>query len=781
MMVEQPTDGFSPGSTGPARQAGGSRARIDRYEIVRSIGRGGQGEVFLAWQTDPRGKVREAALKILRRDASSDPAQVDRFLHEANILASLDHPNIVKLWERGESNGEYYYAMQYIEGVTLDEYVRDTRPTVHQQLAIFRQLAEAVSYLHQQAVIHRDLKSGNIRVNTEGRPFIIDFGLAKQAGVSVDPYGWRMGTPRDMAPEQTFGDPHLIDVRTDVYALGFILYRMLTGSCPYPVESPFDHEVVFRHIRETPPDVGKLTRAGVDRQAQDIVLRCLAKGREQRYQSAADILADLRRYAHLEPLDRATRRRPVGPLARLAGKAARNRALASIIALVVVSAAAIGLAWLETRPSIPAAGTLADRVFTPWFEVTARLATPHHWFENVMVIAMDEESKLRIPALAKEHQCPDVSADTIVSWRQLHGAMMRRLAPAEPRAVVWDYYFDAETPYDRDFIAGVEALQGRGAKVVVAAAELQEDGSPQISPPIRERVDAWGLIWAQPRQNEAPDVSLVAKVLPGVVVPAIGLATFALLQHPDCGFGIDWDDDAECVLRYRRSGELDSSGISWLAPVDRITLTETHGFPILAGSAWLPARMGYFRLELPDQPALDEHTVSYQAVFDADDETLRRWFHGKVLVVGNAWRSMPEPDWHAVGPRYRDGGVFGVYLVGETIGALLKAHYVRRASPLHRAGWCVVLALGGLLLGARFPGRTSRLRRYAGAVAVTASCVAGAAGAYVAWRYLCTPAPMIVALWLAVAAGSWVVAAGHTLNCRQTILSGTMTTRRGGR
>jgi predicted Ser/Thr protein kinase len=743
---------------------------IEGYEITEPYAKGGQGFVYLATRVHRGQDVRQVALKVLKRESGSDPRLVERFLHEANILAALDHPNIIKLWDKGLSNGWHYYAMEYVEGCSLDEYIRESKLTIHQKLAIFREICEAVSYFHQQAVIHRDLKSANIRVNREGRPYVIDFGLAKQVGVLLDPYGWPIGTLFHMAPEQTSGDPHLVDVRTDIYALGVILFRMLTDTYPYPLEDLNffeDQDQVFRRIRETPPDRAALSRAGVDRDAQAIVLQCLSKRKEDRYQSVADLLADLRRYATMEPIGPDGRR--LGWRARLA--AARNRWPALVSATLLIAVAGWGLVRAEMRPDAWFPLAFTDGAFASAAKSVGSWLSPHYWFDDVMVVALDDDSHSKIRALAAAHDCPDVSVDSVKSWRQLHGAMMKRLARAAPRAVVWDFYFpDDQELYDSGFVSGVRILHDAGARVVVAAATLRDDYLPQMSGSIREAVDGWGLISARTRYRAAPEIALVYKIASRRPIPFVSLAAFGLIQHPDCELEIGWEGENEVVLRYTRVPAAANGRSDWLPVEDRIHLTDTDTHKVITGTAELPYRVAYFRLELPPQSALDDHTVSYADVFGADDETLRRRFGGRIVVIGDARKNTADRAY--AGPGYRAERVSGVYFVAETIGALLEAHYIRRPTAGGQFGWCLAFALGGLVIGNRFAGREKRVRRYAANMLITVGCLALTLVVYVSSRYLCTPTALIMALWLGAGAGSWIMAAWQELNRRQVVLGG---------
>ena len=213
-----PSDGLSRPSRLPAADS------IEGYELLREIHRGGQGVVYKAVQ---KATKRTVALKVLLEGPYASPRQRHRFEREIDLVASLQHPNIVTVYDSGVTHdGRHYFAMEYIHGLSLDAYLSDKALTVDETLLLFQQICAAVNYAHQRGVIHRDLKPANIRIDSNGKPHILDFGLAKAAGASladgapVTVTGEFMGTLAYASPEQTQGDPHLIDIRTDVYSLG---------------------------------------------------------------------------------------------------------------------------------------------------------------------------------------------------------------------------------------------------------------------------------------------------------------------------------------------------------------------------------------------------------------------------------------------------------------------------------------------------------------------------------------------------------------------------------
>lgn len=291
---------------------------IPGYQIIREIHHGGQGIVYQAVQQSTKRRV---AIKVLLEGPYASQASRRRFDREVELVASLKHPSIVAIFDSGlTSDQRQYYVMDYVSGYRLQEYVSAKRPPLRESLDLFARIAEAVSFAHQKGVIHRDIKPLNIVVDAEDNPKILDFGLAKAVAGGVDHAvsmsGQVLGTLPYMSPEQTRGKTEEVDVRTDVYALGVVLYEMLTGTYPYPVVGEMVD--VLHHITRTDPkppnrawtaDTGVLAdRSGrggcpIDQEVETIVLKALAKDRDRRYQSAGELARDVRHYLAGEPID----------------------------------------------------------------------------------------------------------------------------------------------------------------------------------------------------------------------------------------------------------------------------------------------------------------------------------------------------------------------------------------------------------------------------------------------------------------------------------------------
>ncbi len=272
------------------------------YELTREVHRGGQGVVYQAMQKATKRKV---AIKVLREGPFAGDRDRARFEREVQILARLNHPGIVAIHESGSAAGRVFFVMDYVAGQPLDVHVASVDRGVRGALVLFAKVCHAVNAAHLRGVIHRDLKPSNIVVDSTGEPHILDFGLAKTGLWGGDPVvtqtGQFVGSLPWASPEQAEGDPDRIDVRTDVYSLGVILYHMLTGRFPYPVTGPLRD--VLDNIGRAEPARPRTHNPGVDDEVEAVVLKCLSKDRERRYQTAGEVARDVGRYLSGEPIE----------------------------------------------------------------------------------------------------------------------------------------------------------------------------------------------------------------------------------------------------------------------------------------------------------------------------------------------------------------------------------------------------------------------------------------------------------------------------------------------
>jgi len=263
---------------------------IEKYQILRFIGKGGFSTVFLL---KDKALERLCALKILAREQTVNPESVERFKREARLYASLDHPNIVSVYDFGIHNHVAYIIFKYIDGITLREHIKRSHPLGQEELlAITADLAEILGYLHQRGIVHRDVKPDNVMIQNGDRKVILaDFGLAKKLDTTtVTSDGKVMGSPHYFSPEQAKGEA--VDARSDIYSLGITIFEMASGIVPFRGDTPY--EVILKHIREPLPDLSRL-RPELHPDLHRLIRRCTEKDPHRRFQDALELKAALKR------------------------------------------------------------------------------------------------------------------------------------------------------------------------------------------------------------------------------------------------------------------------------------------------------------------------------------------------------------------------------------------------------------------------------------------------------------------------------------------------------
>jgi WD40 repeat protein/tRNA A-37 threonylcarbamoyl transferase component Bud32 len=355
--AEGPTLGLS---ETPSGETGLGRVRyFGDYELLEEIARGGMGVVYKARQTSLN---RVVALKMILAGQLASEADVRRFQAEATAAANLDHPHIVPIHEVGEHEGQHYFSMKLVEGGSLSQKIPTLLGDPPAAVALLAKVARAVHHAHQRGILHRDLKPANVLLDRDGEPLVTDFGLAKSVASDrgMTQSGAIVGTPGYMAPEQARAEKQL-STAVDVFALGAILYELLTGRPPFQGQTPLD---TILHVLHEEPSRPRSLVAGIDVDLETICLKCLEKEPARRYGSAEALAQDLTRWLRGEPIEA----RPVGGPERLVRWCRRNPVVAGLVgAVVVLLVAGSGVSiyfavqarWRATEAENNA--TLADR------------------------------------------------------------------------------------------------------------------------------------------------------------------------------------------------------------------------------------------------------------------------------------------------------------------------------------------------------------------------------------------------------------------------------------
>ena len=463
---------------------------LGRYRITGKIGAGGMGEVYLAQDTR---LGREVAIKVLPPGALQDESARSRFRREAEVLSKLSHPNIATVYDFEKQQGKDLLVMEYIRGVTLSDKLAAGPLPEKDVLRLGLQLTEGIEAAHEHGVIHRDLKPGNLRVTPEGWLKILDFGLAKSTLItgadistaSVAETGTVKGTLRYMAPEQLLAQT--IDARTDIYAVGSILYEMATGQAPFYNQLP---TVLVEAILHQPPRPPRQLNSAISVRLEDIILKCLEKEQGDRYQSAKELAVDLRRVAP------ATTTAPVAVLSR---RFSRQQIVWAAAIVLAIAATALALAnpgdwrsrWfagsarpvrsIAVLPLLNLTGDASQEYFADG--MTEALTTELARMESLQVISRSSTmgykgSKKKLPEMAKE-----LHADAVVEGSvQRSGNRVQvtaQLVRADTDKHLW------ADKYERDF-RDILALQDDVASSIAKQIQFKL-GGPEPVPIARSK------------------------------------------------------------------------------------------------------------------------------------------------------------------------------------------------------------------------------------------------------------------------------------------------------
>ncbi len=262
-----------------------SAEKIGRYEIENELAVGGMGLIYLA--NDPFIH-RQVVVKVLMYSRTLEPVYREFFQREAEVIAALEHPNIVPVYDFGWHGEQPYIVMRYMKGGSLEDHLKKGDVKLSESARIFKRVASALDAAHARGIVHRDIKPSNILFDDAGEAFLSDFGIAKSKPISDDEGDWMVGTPAFMSPEQVTGDP--VDGRADIYALGVVLYRLLTGQLPFAADSTT--ALINSHVNRPIPDV-RLIGQNIPAVWQEVVAKSMAKNPNDRYPTAGDFARDV--------------------------------------------------------------------------------------------------------------------------------------------------------------------------------------------------------------------------------------------------------------------------------------------------------------------------------------------------------------------------------------------------------------------------------------------------------------------------------------------------------
>ncbi len=723
------------------------------YRMIKEIHRGGQGVVYQASQLSTR---RKAAIKVMRQGPFAGPSDRARFEREVRVLAQIQHPNIVGIHDTGQAAGCYYYVMDYIHGQPLDAYVRQRSLSIDELLKLFLKICDALNAAHLRGVVHRDLKPGNILIDTDGEPHVLDFGLAKTVAADTDTTrmtitGQFLGSLPWAAPEQAEAAPSKIDTRTDVYALGVVLFQLLTGKFPYDVMGNM-HDVLNNILTAVPLRTTRLRRE-IGNDLDTVVQKCLEKDRPRRYQTAGDLARDIRHYLAGEPIE--ARRASIMYMMRTrTATAVGRRPIAACLAIVLISVMFAQVAGGLTVFLITPLNSLFEQLVQRGRPTT----TATKPLKDIRVVALRRD--MDYAGMAQQvGLSEDVLRNDLYAMRRVHGLLMQRLCEARPAVVVWNIHFRAERPeYDNYLAAGMQALRDAGIEVVVGVPNwsLGPDGLPELCRAVLRQA-RWGSTPLQAGQGDTWKLPILIQHGLADPLPSMELQAYAAFRQPGCRFDLRVNLQRETItLLYWRRTDPTVPSKALTGTTEEIRLSAVRRIITEKGvdiGVFPNDLAGYYLIELPSDADLERVTCQYDTLLNADPDTLRELVHGRIVIIGDARfseRYNRDPQQRTIWETHTHAAVIDMLLrdaplqiVSPPAMLLLTALAAFTGMGigwrfLRHTGWRVLIlaACSGLFMVMSFYGAWYLRTLYHPLIAVTALLVASETSALVRGLYL---------------------------------------------
>lgn len=612
--------------------------RIAGYRILGLLGTGGMG---LVYEAEQEALGRRVALKVMKPGLVRADL-LARFESEGRLLARLRHEGIASVLDAGVHRNEHglsvpYLVMELVESsVTLERFLRERKRTTQEVVNLALQVCDAVGAAHDAGIVHRDLKPSNILVTPEWSGAragvkLIDFGIAKVLGESlaasvespVTATGVVVGTPEYMAPEQILGLP--ADHRVDIFAIGAVLFEMLTGRSPHDIRDRGDRESLRRAVCDRDAPRVRSVAPGVPLDLDVIIAKCLRRDAADRYQSVTELGADLRAFGEGRPISA----RPESMRERATRRTAELTARRPIVAALVVALASAMVGSLVLTPLV-FRYTSATIAFNRAMARVVPATTLAGDLPDTRIIAIADTTDMQQVGLAAG--IADVSNEARASWRRVYADLVRRLTAAGVRGIGIDLLFRRASEHDQALSEALDAARRAGVPVVLAAPlwTPSDDGTPSLAPDLARRAssgpvtggftgpDSWALDLVMMRAGSEP-------------VPSFSLRLAALVRAPSAALSLA--DAGMLEVRFLRDDAL-------RAPLREPMYVRTSGeLPISEDDAALGLRSGdrVLQLLVPlDRARLLEATTPLERVMAMSPEALRERFAGQIVLLGNA-------------------------------------------------------------------------------------------------------------------------------------------------